>query len=461
LPTNNGKDPESPDFRMYRYTVVEVGVPSGYTVSYGTATDVHEGETYAYQYFTNTPVDNKISVEKKWMAPDGTTELTSGIPSGAYITGTLERDYSTPGGDAPSVTVRVYDRSWTNGVANPIELRETYTDVARGTVFSLWAVDANGQEPIHGVTVNDQQISQNGAERTYEVGHNWFKTSKAFTVTANGDIEIVLEWYYNTAYETRVFYEVDYTQASGGTGPSSGTETVGDFRLDAANGWNMMWTNATLNEQAGATYTYRVVNIQEHAADGAVVANYEGFNAPTGGTLTYDEAMQKWTAAVVNVQQPVEVDITILKVDALADPQQALPGAWFSLTQVDAAGHDVPGGVVKESQETGADGTLTFTGLVPGRYKLVETQTPAGYVKQEGDYFINVTTGGADTIDGDPQPAYIEYDYVDGEHVYTVGNTPGSELPHTGGPGTLPMIAFGLFLVLAAAATLSFRRPAR
>jgi len=116
-------------------------------------------------------------------------------------------------------------------------------------------------------------------------------------------------------------------------------------------------------------------------------------------------------------------------VDALADPQQALPGAWFSLTQVDAAGHDVPGGVVKESQETGADGTLTFTGLVPGRYKLVETQTPAGYVKQEGDYFINVTTGGADTIDGDPQPTYIEYNYVDGEHVYTVGNTPGSGCP--------------------------------
>ena len=452
LPADNGKAETDPDYRWYQYSVVEI-VPSGYTVSYADLTDTYEQTSYDVKLLRNTPVDSSIGVEKKWMNAEQSEELTEGIPEGVYITGTLKRDYTHV--EASGATVRVYFRSWSEGHANPAQLYRSYADVRRGTVFSLWAVDADGVEPIHGVTVNDQQLEQSGEAKTFH-GDSWEKATRAFVAPISGDTEIILEWYDNTAYQSAVYYDVSYTQETGSGQAQSGTETVGAFRLDALNGWARTWTDLTLNEAADRSYSYYITDIQEHRADGTVVDHYGGFESPVGGVMAYDPSTQRWSATIINPLEPEKVPVKIQK--RVEGAQEPLSGAAFTLTQVDENGHNVADGIAVGPLLTDENGELIFEDIAPGRYKLVETP-PAGYVKTEGDYFIDVSARGEDTIEGDP--LYIDYELAnDGTHLYTVLNTPGAALPSTGGPGTGLLTVFGGLLV-ALSAVLLFVRSRR
>lgn len=148
--------------------------------------------------------------------------------------------------------------------------------------------------------------------------------------------------------------------------------------------------------------------------------------------------------------------ITIQKQNA--QTKVPLPGVTFTLTQVDEDGHDVPGGIVMQGQtssETGKKGMLSFENIVPGRYRLEESGIPEGYIVSEGPYYINVVSGdGSDSVD---DIETLEYIAVDG-HTYTIGNEPGFELPHTGGPGTKLIYLLGIMITGIAGAALAMRK---
>jgi fimbrial isopeptide formation D2 family protein/LPXTG-motif cell wall-anchored protein len=162
-----------------------------------------------------------------------------------------------------------------------------------------------------------------------------------------------------------------------------------------------------------------------------------------------------------------------------------LDGASFTLTPVDGT----PG--VAKTVDSANGGHIQFLGLDAGNYELVENSAPAGYVKDSKTYLVSIVPQ-YDNTDVD-NPILVKYDVVfkvkndDGtytdlttatftatasgtgngatvtssnhaQHTQVLGNTPGAELPSTGGIGTTIFYVVGATLVVGAGVLLVTRR---
>ncbi|SEI76365.1 isopeptide-forming domain-containing fimbrial protein [Sharpea azabuensis] len=153
--------------------------------------------------------------------------------------------------------------------------------------------------------------------------------------------------------------------------------------------------------------------------------------------------------------------------------KQALAGAKFELfkkvKKTDNTGFDwVSKGNLDPDPTEVSSGkyTYTFKGLDDGEYKLVETQTPAGYNTMEDKIFtIEAThtqdpekleltglrvTGGLISDEGANKNATV--DVSKGTISADIVNKSGTELPETGGMGTTLLYVLGGVLVALAAA---------
>ena len=116
-----------------------------------------------------------------------------------------------------------------------------------------------------------------------------------------------------------------------------------------------------------------------------------------------------------------------------------------------------------------ADGkyTASFTRVDDGKYKLVETHTPAGF-NTAADTIFEITAD-HDVTSDDPKLTRLQISSTDGNTttgtvVADVVNQKGSNLPSTGGMGTTVLYAAGAAIVLVAAFGIAFavrRRNAR
>lgn len=206
----------------------------------------------------------------------------------------------------------------------------------------------------------------------------------------------------------------------------------------------------------------------------------------TAGDTT---AAQAGSAATFN-NTTYKVDINVLKVDA-TNTSKTLKDAEFQILKYkdESAGYvaydfqnkdfvaTVSGDASTQNagdsskRKTDDDGTLSFTGLLAGQYKLVETKTPDGYIKVENnDIYFTVSADGAVTwtkADGTEITETTEtgklsqVGYTSTNNTFTVGNNPGAKLPSTGGSGTTPYYVFGSLLALVAVALLVARRRGR
>ena len=164
------------------------------------------------------------------------------------------------------------------------------------------------------------------------------------------------------------------------------------------------------------------------------------------------------------------VDISILKVDA-TDSSIKLPTAEFQILKwseeskkylaynLEKNDYSVQGEESKSKLITGADGTLKFEGLLDGKYKVVETKTPAGYIMVgDGGLYFSINDGTVTwtdemgvIINSNNKPNQIDYNNL----TFTVGNTPGTALPNTGGSGTGLFTLIGGILSATAGAILT------
>ena len=99
-------------------------------------------------------------------------------------------------------------------------------------------------------------------------------------------------------------------------------------------------------------------------------------------------ATAKNMGKIVN-EKPGKGDITIRKIDQKGDAIKAtnqLPGAKFRITNKETG--------KTEDGTVGADGTLKFTGLNIGHYRLEEIESPNGYINNKQVW--NFTVGGED-----------------------------------------------------------------
>ena len=200
---------------------------------------------------------------------------------------------------------------------------------------------------------------------------------------------------------------------------------------------------------------------------------YEGINGPVTITVTN-------TGITVNAMEGVSLSgpennvytltitnthtgsITICKAD---DKQNSLTGATFQLFSVDMVGTLTPFTTAMIGEQTlsegiinmSADSVVTVNNIPSGKYKLVETHAPNGFmILPSGiEFTVNVNEGVTTIHLIEGQSASAE------DGTITIINTPGVQLPSTGGMGTAPIYVAGTALVLLALAMLLKKRRQR
>ena len=111
--------------------------------------------------------------------------------------------------------------------------------------------------------------------------------------------------------------------------------------------------------------------------------------------------------------------------------------------------------------EVGADGVVRFVGLGAGEYTISETKTPTGYntlpdMKINISFTANPTGEGA--VHWSKTSGDATYNAETGVFEVTIENQKGSELPETGGIGTVIFYVLGSLLIVGCGIVLISRR---
>lgn len=194
-------------------------------------------------------------------------------------------------------------------------------------------------------------------------------------------------------------------------------EGSNDFIIDFTN-------KATLKDHESVVITFTTA-ITDKAVVGQVTNRVTlDYQSETGnaGKLTAED--------IANIY-----GITVDKVNLKGDK---LPGAKFDLYYGETEPNTESDTPVYQDYTTDSNGALTFQGLNPGTYWLVETKAPDGYKVMSKALKIVI-----DEKDPDKEPGYAEE--------VTILNTANVSLPITGGIGTLIFTISGIALMGAAA----------
>ncbi len=131
-------------------------------------------------------------------------------------------------------------------------------------------------------------------------------------------------------------------------------------------------------------YIQLVNNGLAAARSSAIATNTSGGS----GTGTGD-----YTPPSLTVENTKKIDKTgkfeLIKTNE--DGKEFLPGAEFTLKQVDSTGESI----VKNSE---SDGKISFDNLKPGEYELTESKAPEGYIKSDKTWTVKVDSNGVTTV---------------------------------------------------------------
>ena len=222
------------------------------------------------------------------------------------------------------------------------------------------------------------------------------------------------------------------------------------------------------NTLPAGTYELRE---KETLAGYQVLAGYIRFSVSAAGTITagslpagvtFEEEAGDALSYTLTITNRMFTVFSVRKAD---DDGRDLTGAKFSLLCENENGKYVECGIVmapgSEAYEAGGTScTLDLTEaasaslkLKDGKYKLVETQAPDGYIITSSGFYFRVSNGAVSIGSGQKDIS------LDGTGlVITITNHAGYELPSTGGAGTCGFYIVGAALMLAAALVLAARR---
>lgn len=154
-----------------------------------------------------------------------------------------------------------------------------------------------------------------------------------------------------------------------------------------------------------------------------------------------------------------------LQVDKVDEDKNPLAGAKFGLAKKGADGEY--GEPVEIGSVSGSGGaSFLVSGLDVGDYKLVETETPAGYTRIDDVFFtigasadidsddpqlltLTVTRDGASLTEGETPE--FSMTLADGKLQTAIMNVTGNRLPATGGAGVFALYVGGALLVFSGA----------
>ena len=248
-----------------------------------------------------------------------------------------------------------------------------------------------------------------------------------------------------------------------------------EFTLDKSHGWEASFeylpvveeqdVDPTTGAQTIYVYSYYLQEIDCSPED-----FYPIFKDENGFLRGSESNRIEADASIVAHNEQAVVDVTLKKVDvkdvdkkSLKD-SDLLKGAVFVVSRFpdkDAHGKDSSWGDDGDMrlEDTELTGTFELRGLGVGYYEIDEVVLPAGYVKTFDRLSFEVKAGTSGDLevelddDGDGLARL-----ADGGMTLVIGNTPGVELPCTGGSGTTTFTLVGATLAVLAAAALVVRR---
>ena len=420
LPADNAEDPDSNDYREYRYSVEETEVPEGYIVSYSGSQD---GKTQTIRNQKKGPV----SVEKKWVKADGTTPLTDNLPES--ITGTLKRrkkDISS----AVTVSIRVKRG---DDVYEPVQPENEFV-IQKNTGFKFWFRHGTYVPGIWGVSADDSsavQITRGQDVTVYPDPSNTGWTIQAPTYQLSNvtkDVTITIDIGYNgdTGYFIGFPTQSDEPQEPTGTSGDSWTEDSGfskDFTLSASSfiPWRQDWTADQLNEQSNYLYEYYVTENTSSLPDGYSLVG-----------ITSDDDHKDFTIT----NKKLTANLVIHKQKHTFGPNgqpsnEDFAGVEFELkkgsTVIDAD---------HNTDQTDANGLISYSNLSNGDYTL--TETPQDGFMAAGPWSFTVKDGEITPAQGTENFDLVTTGSDSNNYTFTykIINTELYELPEAGGPGT-------------------------
>ena len=291
--------------------------------------------------------------------------------------------------------------------------------------------------------------------------------------------------------------EGDVTVKYGSKSTTATNDDVTITKGTPANGWTVDFKADFLKDAANTnidvkiTYSAKVSAVTDNVTYLDNAAKLTFSNKP-GETTDKDDITRHYTFSIDGNLLGATEDQTdeLIKVacDVSGNPiyeskttyygkqVNALDGAEFTLTPVAPTTGDA------KTTSSADGGHIQFLGLDAGTYTLQETKAPAGYTKDSRAYTVKIIPHYDD--DTSDAPILLSYDvefYLGEEKLTTssfttendgikvskavhasdsqfIGNTPGAELPSTGGIGTTIFYVGGSLMVLAAAILLITKR---
>ena len=197
--------------------------------------------------------------------------------------------------------------------------------------------------------------------------------------------------------------------------------------------------------------------------------------------IVYKSESAENSYVIENSYSGNSIDLDVLKVEIDKEESSKLAGAEFELrtlediepTESGTLTYVVnpDGQVVVVSKATGTNGKLTFDSLDSGIYEIREVTPPAGYVLTDEIFiYFKVTSGQVSYIQkGSGKPS--SWSEKTGDQIihfvpkqesnnayFRIANTPGTELPHTGGVGNGMIKLLGTTVMLASIAVFLERK---
>lgn len=286
----------------------------------------------------------------------------------------------------------------------------TMTNEDTGEVITLYqngAVTTDGRGILSKVVYTANDISDTPRDSTGTV-----------TAVFDPDYSLLPDWVYTLSFN------VETTQTAYNRYEASGYNAKGDAKTDYG-------TNTTSSNQDGF---------------------YSNSSANVSFTVSGKEFTEPYSMPVIQVNVLESLTLTIHKTVSGATTDASFP---FELTVCDSSGQaidltdlDLPTGVTLKSKDgvkciiafSLKDGdTLTLTKLIPKDAKLTLNETA------HDGYSVTMSVGTLGNFIGDSR----SFDMGD-DLAVTVTNTAGTQLPSTGGSGTLLFTLGGLLIISAA-----------